>query len=132
MCRVGGPPGALGAHQAPPFWSLTNIKHVAADITRGAADISCGAANISCGAADISRGVSDISRGAADICLPKTHFFPFFENFSKCFGNFQVEKYTFFQKFSKIGLVAEKLMITFRGGGARPKRNQDYFFLFCF
>ena len=33
---------------------------------------------------------------------------PIFENFSMCFGLFQGEKYTFPQKFSKIGLVAEK------------------------
>ena len=44
-----------------------------------------------------------------------------FEGCCKCFGLFQVEKYTFSQKFSKIGLVAEKLMITFRGGGSEPK-----------
>ena len=44
--------------------------------------------------------------------LAQDSFFPFFENFSKCFVLFQGEKYTFFPKFSKIGLVAEKLMIT--------------------
>ena len=68
-----------------------------------------------CGVADTTRRVANISLCAADISLPKTQFFPFFENFSKCFGLFQGEKYTFFQKFSKIGLVAEKKMITFRG-----------------
>ena len=31
-------------------------------------------------------------------------------------------KNTFFQKFSKIGLVAEKLMITFRGGGVQTQK----------
>ena len=40
-----------------------------------------------------------------------------------CFGLFNGEKYTFFQKFSNIGLVAEKLMIIFRGGGPDPKNH---------
>ena len=63
---------------------------------------------------------ANISRFVADICLPKTHFSQYFELFQK-------EKYTFFQWFLKI-LVAEKLMITFRGGvGSDPKSNQDYF-----
>ena len=63
-------------------------------------------------------------RGAAEICLPKTNF---------CFGLFQGEKYTFFQKFSKIGLVAEKLMITFRGGGSDTKVIKiTFFFYFLF
>ena len=52
------------------------------------------------GTADILHGSANILRGAADICLPNT----------QCFGIFQGEKYTFFQKFSKIGLVAEKLL----------------------
>ena len=47
-----------------------------------------------------------------------------------CFGLFQ-GKNTFFQKFSKIGLVAEKLILG--GGWFRAKSNQDFtFFYFLF
>ena len=47
MYRDRGAPWGPGGHiKPPPLWSLTNIKHVAANITRGAADILRGAANI--------------------------------------------------------------------------------------
>ena len=73
-----------------------------ADILRGAADISCGVADILRSAADILRSAADILRSVTDICLPKTHFLKIF-----------LSVLDFFQKFSKIGLVAEKQMITF-------------------
>ena len=45
---------------------------------------------------------------------------PFYENFLK-------GKNTLLQKFSKIGLVAEKLRINFRGWEVRAKSNKNYF-----
>ena len=45
------------------------------------------------------------------------------------FWSFQREKYTFFQKCSKIGLVAKKLIIPFfLGGGSEPKVVKITFF----
>ena len=35
---------------------------------------------------------------------------------------------SFLGKSPKIGIVAKKLMITYRGEGVRPKSNQDYIF----
>ena len=83
---VGGAPWGPGGTSSPPFWSLTNIKGVAADIMCGAADISCGAA--------------DILRGVAEICLPKTHFFPFLKIFLSVLDFFK-GKNTLFSKNSQ-------------------------------
>ena len=113
-----------GGHIKPPLWSLTNIKRVAADITR-VRPTFCAVRPTICA---VGRHFARCGRH-----LPgQDSFFPFFENFSKCFGLFQGEKYTFFQKFSKIGLVAEKLMITFRGGGSDPKVIKITFFYYFF
>ena len=51
-----------------------------------------------------------------------TNFLTFFY----VFWTFQKEKYTFFQKCSKIGLVAKKLIITF--GGVRTQSDKNHFF----
>ena len=73
------------------------------------ADIMCDMANISRFMAGIMHGMAIILRGVHEIFHVKG-------------------KNALFQKYSKIGLVAKILMITIRGGGFRPKSNQDYFF----
>merc|ERR1712018_1101544 len=95
---MGGP----GGHIKPPLWSLTNIKCVAADVTC-VRPTFCAVRPTFCA---VGRHFAWCGRHL----LAQDSFFPFFENFLKCFGLFQGEKYTFFQKFSKIGLVAKKLI----------------------
>ena len=85
-----------------PLWSFANIKWVVANITHGAAEILHGAAIIFCGMASI---LSDVPA----ILHVQHQFFEIFE----VFWDFQREKYTFFQKCSKNGLVAKKMVITF-------------------
>ena len=87
-----GPGGLLKA----PLWSLVNIMCVAANITRGAAVILHGLAVI-------LRGMTSIWSNVHDILHFQHQFFEM-----KVFLDFQREKYTFFQKCSKIGLVAKK------------------------
>ena len=47
----------------------------------------------------------------------------------KVFWAFQREKYNFFQKCSKNGLVAKKMVIPFFGGGVRTQSDKYHFFL---
>merc|ERR1711973_196979 len=104
-----------GGSSSPPLWSLANIKCVAAIILRGPAVILCGMTSICSNLHDI------------------LHFqHQFFEIFLSVLG-FSKGKYTFFQKCSKNGLVAKKMVITFGGGGAEPKGiNIPFFFFFFF
>ena len=46
------------------------------------------------------------------------------------FWTFQKEKYTFFQKCSKIGLVAKNWLSLFRGRGVRPQSDKNHFIFF--
>ena len=91
---VGGGPLGPGGLLKPPLWSLANIKCVAAVILRGAAVILRGPAVILCSMTSICSNLHD-----------NLHF--------QVFWDFQREKYTFFQKCSKNGLVAKKMVITF-------------------
>ena len=50
------------------------------------------------------------------------------EELLKCFGIFKGKKYTFFQKCSKIGLVAKKLISLFLGEGVRTQGDKNHFF----
>jgi len=77
---------------------LANIKFVAANIVRGAAAILYGLAII-------LRGMPAFEAMCMTYCMSNTNFWKFWD--------FQREKYTFFQKCSKIGLVAKKMIITF-------------------
>ena len=92
------------------------------------ADIMCDMANISRFMAGITQGMAIILRIVPEIFHVKHQFF---ENvFEKGFGLFK-GKNALFQKYSKIGLVAKKLIITFKGGGSEPKViNINLFFYF--
>ena len=65
-----------------------------------------GTDNVLHGAAVILRGMDSFLSDVPDILHIQHQFF-------LVFWDFQREKYTFFQKCSKIGLVAKKLIITF-------------------
>ena len=63
-------------------------------------------------------------------CMSKTNFLKISLNSVLTFSQGKIMKYcrSFLGKSPKIGLVAKKLMITYRGEGVRPKSNQDYIF----
>ena len=109
--------GPWGAPQAP-LWSLANIQ--------------CVAANITPSAAVILHGLTIILRIMTSICSNMHDILHFQQQFfQQVFWDFQREKYTFFQKCSKIGVVAKKWLSLFRGkGGSEPKViNIIFFFL---
>ena len=88
-------PPWLGVQGSIILWSLASIKCVAAHI-------SCGVANILHGAAVILRAMASILSDVPDILHVQHKLgFGFFKG-----------KINFFQKCSKIGLVAKKLVIT--------------------
>ena len=64
-----------------------------------------------------------------------TSFLANFEKFSKCFQLFQGQKYIFFKKCSKNGLVSKKnrkYFYHFLGGGVRPQSDKNHFFFEAF
>ena len=101
-----------GGHIKPPLWSLTNIKRVAADITR-VRPTFCAVRPTFCAVDRHFAWWADILRGAADICLPKTHFFPFLKIFLSVLDFFKGKNKLSLKNSQKIGLVAENLMILF-------------------
>ena len=92
--------------------------------------VRCGRHAIRCGQHAVRCGRYAVRCGRHAVRF--TSFLANFEKFSKCFQLFQGQKYIFFKKCSKNGLVSKKIeniFITFKGGGVRPQSDKNHFFL---
>ena len=76
------------------------------------------------GVVDILGRIANIFSSMANIYLPKTHFFPFIKIFQIVLDFLKGKNTLSSNKFSKIGLVAVRLMITFRWGGHTEKYSR--------